>query len=287
MSFLQLAKAKKKPKPQYVEKKKTPSGEVRIYDESHIKKRWKEKVEKLKKLESNITNLRKKYKADLTDDNDPKTRALAAIVGLIDNTAMRVGNEASVDEHGSFGATTLRKEHAFVSGNKIRFKFKGKKGVQQDVLLDDAAVSSEIKKLLDGKKGKDLIFEYGDNLLFKNQSWFIGKIDESVLDVFAKNIEGTYDFLSFSKSNKQLKNTVCNIYESKWFKSENMLIFNVCGNRFLHHMVRYLVGTMVAGAQGKISLDYFEDLLNSPQKNVKIFKALPEGLILVRIDYDK
>ena len=65
-----------------------------------------------------------------------------------------------------------------------------------------------------------------------------------------------------------------------------MLIFNVCGNRFLHHMVRYLVGTMIAGAQGKISLEYFEDLLINPQKNVKIFKAPPEGLILIGIDYD-
>jgi tRNA pseudouridine38-40 synthase len=126
----------------------------------------------------------------------------------------------------------------------------------------------------------------GDNLLFKNQSWFVGEIDKSILDVFAKKIEGAYDFLSFSKSNKQLKNTVCNIYESKWFKSGNMLIFNVCGNRFLHHMVRYMVGTMVAGAQGKISLDYFKDLLINPRKNVKIFKAPPEGLILFGIDYD-
>ena len=126
-----------------------------------------------------------------------------------------------------------------------------------------------------------------DNLLFKNQSWFVGEIDKSILDVFANKIIGTHDFLSFSKLNKQLKNTVCNIYESKWFKSENMLIFNVCGNRFLHHMVRYLVGTMIAGAQGKISLDYFENLLLNPQKNVKIFKAPPEGLIMVGIVYDQ
>jgi len=126
-----------------------------------------------------------------------------------------------------------------------------------------------------------------DNLLFKNQSWFVGEIDKTILDVFAKKFIGSHDFLSFSKLNKQLKNTVCNIYESEWFKSENMLIFSVCGNRFLHHMVRYLVGTMLAGAQGKISLDYFENLLINPQKNVKIFKAPPEGLIMVGIDYDQ
>ncbi len=125
-----------------------------------------------------------------------------------------------------------------------------------------------------------------DNILFKNQSWFVGEIDESILNVFAKNIIGTHDFLSFSKLNKKLDNTMCNIYETGWHKSENMLIFNVCGNRFLHHMVRYLVGTMVAGAKGKVSLDYFKDLLNNPQKNVKIFKAPPEGLILSGIDYD-
>ena len=124
------------------------------------------------------------------------------------------------------------------------------------------------------------------NLLFRNQAWSIDEIDKSKLDIFAKIIQGTHDFLSFSKLNKQLDNTKCHIYQSEWIENDNMLIFNVCGNRFLHHMVRYLVGTMIAGAQSKISLDYFEDLLNNPQKNVKIFKAPPEGLILTGIDYD-
>lgn len=160
MRFPLLSKAKRKYKKQYVEKKKTPSGEVRVYDEKHIKKRWEQKAKKVNKLEKDITKLRKKYRDDLKDDKDAKTRALAAIVGLMDNTAMRVGNEASAEEMGTFGATTLLKEHATVSGNKIRFRFKGKKGVAQDVTLDDAAVVSEIKKLLKGKKAKDLIFEY-------------------------------------------------------------------------------------------------------------------------------
>jgi len=126
----------------------------------------------------------------------------------------------------------------------------------------------------------------GDNLLFRNQAWFIGDIDKPKLDDFAEIIQGTHDFLSFSKLNKELDNTKCHIYQSEWIENDNMLIFNVCGNRFLHHMVRYLVGTMIAGMQGKISLKFFKDLLNKPQKNVKIFKAPPEGLILIGIDYD-
>ena len=128
---------------------------------------------------------------------------------------------------------------------------------------------------------------FGDNLLFRNQAWSIDEIDKSKLDIFAEIIQGRHDFLSFSKLNKQLDNTLCNIYESEWYKSENMLIFKVCGNRFLHHMIRYLVGTMVAGAQGKITFDYFEDLVNNPQKEVRIFKAPAQGLILIGIDYNE
>lgn len=144
----------------YVEKKKTDSGGVvRVYDEKHVKQRWKKKVEKLKRLEKDIKKLRQKYHDDLHSDDD-KTRAIAAIVGLMDGTAIRIGNEDSVSDAGTFGATTLQKKHAIIQGSKIRFKFKGKSGVMQDHILDDRAVVSEIKKLLSGKKPGDEIFEY-------------------------------------------------------------------------------------------------------------------------------
>lgn len=160
--------------------------------------------------------------------------------------------------------------------------------LQKDIrIVDVVNVSDEFHARFSAKKRHYRYQCYlGDNLLYKNQSWYVDKIEISLLSTFAKKIEGTHDFLSFSKLNMQLENTKCNIYESMWLKSENMLIFNVCGNRFLHHMVRYLVGTMVVGAQGKISLEYFEDLLMNPQSNVKIYKAPPEGLILIGVDYD-
>ena len=64
------------------------------------------------------------------------------------------------------------------------------------------------------------------------------------------------------------------------------VMFEIEANAFLHHMVRYLVGTMIAGSQDRIELDYFEKLINNPEKNVKIFKAPPQGLILTGIDYE-
>jgi len=54
----------------------------------------------------------------------------------------------------------------------------------------------------------------------------------------------------------------------------------------LHHMVRYLVGSMIAVSEGKISISEFMNLLNNPRKEVRIFKAPPEGLILKKVLYE-
>jgi len=178
--------AKRKYERNYVKKIKTDSGgTVRVYDEAHVRSRWKKKETKLKNLEKNIAKLRKKYHEDLKSD-DAKTRAIAAVVGLIDDTAIRIGNEDSVDEHETFGATTLQKRHVS-TGGKLRFKFVGKSNVKQDHTLNDAAVAKEIRALLKDKKGKDKVFEYEDG---KSVS---GKVVNRYLaqfDITAKDLRG-------------------------------------------------------------------------------------------------
>jgi murein DD-endopeptidase MepM/ murein hydrolase activator NlpD len=156
-----LVLAKRKYQKNYVKKVKTDSGEVRVYDEAHVKKRWKQKIDHLNSLKKNLPKLQKKYTHDLGSD-DPKVCAIAAAVAILDLTAMRIGNDGSVDEFGTFGATTLKKKHVKVSGSKVSFSFLGKKQVAQKFSFSNAKVASVIKALLAGKSGNDFLFEYDD-----------------------------------------------------------------------------------------------------------------------------
>jgi tRNA U38,U39,U40 pseudouridine synthase TruA len=51
-------------------------------------------------------------------------------------------------------------------------------------------------------------------------------------------------------------------------------------------MVRYLVGTMIAVIEKRLSNENYYLLLKNPQKDVRIFKAPPEGLLLVNVVYE-
>ena len=75
----------------------------------------------------------------------------------------------------------------------------------------------------------------------------------------------------------------------KWVfddKKDEKLSYIIHGDRFLHHMVRYLVGTMIAVSQKKISIDDFKNLLSNPKKDAKIFKAPGKGLVLKEVFYE-
>ena len=126
----------------------------------------------------------------------------------------------------------------------------------------------------------------GDSLLYRNQSLLLKKVKLRCLNSLAKKIIGTHDFLSFSKYNPDISSTKCKIYDSKWILNKDMVTFSIVSNRFLHHMIRYLVGTMIAVSEGRISKKSFNFLLANPRKNVRIFKAPSQGLILNKIDYE-
>jgi len=125
----------------------------------------------------------------------------------------------------------------------------------------------------------------GNSILYRNQSWELPKLNIDCLNNLSEQLIGTHDFLSFCKYRAELINTVCEIFHSRWSFEDNMIIFKISANRFLHHMIRYLVGTMVAVYNGRFKEHEFLSLLKNPRKNVKIFKAPPQGLILEKIDY--
>ena len=138
---------------------------------------------------------------------------------------------------------------------------------------------------------KTRTYEYqiytGNSILYRNQAWLKkDSVDIKILNKLAEIIIGEHDFLSFSKYNPEIKNTRSIIYHSKWHKEEKFLSYNICANRFLHHMIRYLVGMMVAVSERRFSLKHFKTLLHEPQKNVQIHRAPACGLKLLEVKYD-
>lgn len=171
-------------KPSYTKKEKTESGGyVWHYSDEHVKKRWADKKKKIEKLEKNLDKVRKEYEKDLSSD-DERTRAIACIVGVMDTTAMRVGNPESAKEAGTYGATTLKVRHVSFKGNKAHFKFKGKGGIEQDTIVESAKVTKVLKELVK-EKGKDtFIFEVdGKKINDKAVNRYLKKFDISAKDI--------------------------------------------------------------------------------------------------------
>ena len=111
-------------------------------------------------------------------------------------------------------------------------------------------------------------------------------MDINVLNKAANILIGENDFTSFSKNNEKLEHYRCIVYESIWKEEDQVLNYYVVANRFLHHMVRYLVGTMVEISKGKYEFEDFKNLIKNPKENVHVIKAPPQGLVLTKVDYE-
>jgi DNA topoisomerase-1 len=108
-----------------------------------------------------LPKLRRRVDADLRKRGTPRKRVLAAIVWLLDNTMIRVGNESYAKENKSFGLTTLKRRHMTVEGSTLRFTFKGKSGKEWKVRLVDRRIV-RVMRLLHDLPGQEL-FNYIDD----------------------------------------------------------------------------------------------------------------------------
>jgi tRNA pseudouridine38-40 synthase len=108
----------------------------------------------------------------------------------------------------------------------------------------------------------------------------IDKLNEA-----ATLIKEQHDFTSFSKRNTQVKSFFCNIYTSRWFNENNVLVYEVEGDRFLRGMVRGLVGTMLKVGKGKMLLDQFKQIVDSNDCSLADFSVPANGLFLTNVKF--
>ena len=87
---------------------------------------------------------------------------LATLVRLLDTTYVRIGNEEYARTNRSFGLTTLKNRHADIRGSRLRLRFRGKSGIEQEVDLDDPRVARVVRRC-QAMPGQDLFQYEGDD----------------------------------------------------------------------------------------------------------------------------
>ena len=78
-----------------------------------------------------------------------RSRAIAAMLRIVDVAGVRIGNETYAEENDSVGVCTLRKRHAQVRGRRVELRFPAKSGRRAEVDIDDAHVAEVVRRLLD------------------------------------------------------------------------------------------------------------------------------------------
>lgn len=93
------------------------------------------------------------------------------------------------------------------------------------------------------------------------------------------------DYEAFCKSEAEVKHYRCRISRSEWTETGSELRYTVQADRFLHGMVRALVGTMVDIGRGATSLEQLGQIFASRNRSAAGMAAPPQGLILEHVVY--
>ncbi|HUF49994.1 MAG TPA: tRNA pseudouridine(38-40) synthase TruA [Longimicrobiales bacterium] len=123
---------------------------------------------------------------------------------------------------------------------------------------------------------------------FRRWCWpLVRPLSLELLNDAAARFTGAQSFRAFAKTGQPARGERCRVYRAHWRSWEPAgFSFHVVANRFLHHMVRYMVGTMVAVARGRRPAADIDALLGSAALLVTSPPAPPEGLCLTRIYYE-
>jgi DNA topoisomerase I len=107
-----------------------------------------------------LPRIRRRVGRDLALPGLPREKVLATVVRLLETTRIRVGNEEYARENESFGLTTLRERQVQVRGEKLRFRFRGKSGIEHTIELTDRRLAAIVRRVRD-LPGEEL-FRYVD-----------------------------------------------------------------------------------------------------------------------------
>jgi tRNA pseudouridine38-40 synthase len=123
-------------------------------------------------------------------------------------------------------------------------------------------------------------------LLAGKAGWAFRPLELDAMRSAAAHLVGTHDFSAFRSVECQAKSPVRTMHQLDIERHGDLIIFTLRANAFLHHMVRNMVGALVAVGNGSQTPAWLLDVLQVGDRARCAPTFMPDGLYLVKIDYD-
>lgn len=122
--------------------------------------------------------------------------------------------------------------------------------------------------------------------LYRNRvTWFYGDLSEHSMQLAANYLVGEHDFTSFRAKGCQSQSAFRRVFFINVNRCANKVIIDIAANAFLHHMVRNIVGVLLAIGSAKKPPAWALEVLVKRDRKAAAATAPPHGLYLQAICY--
>jgi tRNA pseudouridine38-40 synthase len=111
------------------------------------------------------------------------------------------------------------------------------------------------------------------------------KIDCYRLNYLSSFLTGKKDFTSFCKTISDTENKICNIYNIRWKESKELVFFIIEADRYLHGMVRSIIGTLLNSVKNNLEEEYIEEVFSAKNRSAAGEAVPAKGLFLYNVKY--
>lgn len=122
-----------------------------------------EKFEKMEGFAASLLKHRAESRRDLGGEDLSLERVVATTFSLLDIGMFRIGSDRYAEENGSYGLTTLEKQHVHVSGRAVSFAYAAKSGQEVEVTVRDERVAAVLRALKQRRGGGDRLLAYKED----------------------------------------------------------------------------------------------------------------------------
>ncbi len=122
-------------------------------------------------------------------------------------------------------------------------------------------------------------------LLFQRSGWWPQVLDACAMHEAAQALVGEHDFSAFRDSQCQSPTPVRRIESISVRRRLDFVVIDICGNAFLHHMVRNITGTLAEVGLGKRAPIWVAEVLAGRDRKQAGMTAAAGGLYFVGPEY--